>query len=444
MTNKQKTTQTTTSQSSGSQTYDPFVGAASRSALARATELSNRKYTPYTGQRIAGMSVNEQQAGALARTGYDDARRMITEGTSAVEGGGTNAFLGEGADLVRGSATNQYGDEAAAAFRAGAGNYGDSQQMINASTRGFNDAFKSGDIDPYMRNIADPMERRANEDYEAQRQAQNAQLAMSGAFGGSGQVLADSQLRSRYDANLQDIRGAAFDRAIGVYSDDQNRKLAGGQALGSIAAQEAADRRASGGALAALGDSDRSAKYNAGTALTAMGEQDAMRKIGVGQTKIQAGNTLAGMNSQQVQDLMATGGIERVLQQANLDFDYGQFLEKRDWDVNNLAPLLNTLQAIPKDVYQNMTSKQVAEEVTKSGGAGQVLGLAATVAGAFFTGGASLAVGAGATAAGAGAGAGGKSMSPSMLAATPNATSWSGAFGNFGDQLYKGNALAAR
>ena len=44
-------------------------------------------------------------------------------------------------------------------------------------------------------------------------------------------------------------------------------------------------------------------------------------------------------------NLMATGMNERSVRQAQSDFDYGQFLEKRDWDVNNLTPLLNAVAA---------------------------------------------------------------------------------------------------
>lgn len=39
-----------------------------------------------------------------------------------------------------------------------------------------------------------------------------------------------------------------------------------------------------------------------------------------------------------------TGAAERSTRQAQNDFDYGQFLEKRDWDVNNLNPLLQAVQ----------------------------------------------------------------------------------------------------
>jgi hypothetical protein len=41
--------------------------------------------------------------------------------------------------------------------------------------------------------------------------------------------------------------------------------------------------------------------------------------------------------------LMQTGALDRNVRQAQNDFDYGQFLERRDWSVNNLTPLLQAI-----------------------------------------------------------------------------------------------------
>ncbi len=44
--------------------------------------------------------------------------------------------------------------------------------------------------------------------------------------------------------------------------------------------------------------------------------------------------------------LSRTGATERSVEQARRDFDYGQFLERRDWDVNNLNVILNALGVV--------------------------------------------------------------------------------------------------
>jgi hypothetical protein len=39
-----------------------------------------------------------------------------------------------------------------------------------------------------------------------------------------------------------------------------------------------------------------------------------------------------------------------------MDFDYGQFLERRDWDVNNLRPLLDAISSARGSTSSTMTS----------------------------------------------------------------------------------------
>lgn len=86
-----------------------------------------------------------------------------------------------------------------------------------------------------------------------------------------------------------------------------------------------------------------------------------------------AGDT-ANMSRQQIQDLMATGGLERTLNQANLDFDYQQFVEERDWDITNLQPLLAAIGVNNGAPGKPDNSDSIAS----------ALGAAATVAGAYF------------------------------------------------------------
>jgi hypothetical protein len=95
------------------------------------------------------------------------------------------------------------------------------------------------------------------------------------------------------------------------------------------------------------------------------------------------GGDITRMNSQQIQDLLMTGGAERALGQANLDFDYGQFVENRDWNVNNLKPLLAALQGTQGAYDQAGTGKS-----KESGGAlGSIIGLGTSLAGMYFGGG---------------------------------------------------------
>lgn len=275
---KQRTQTTQTGSSTARQQYDPFITAASEDAVGRALRIADRDYTPYTGNRIAALSGNERQGIRQAATGYGESRDY---------------------------------------FRRGA--------------VGFNEAFRRGDIDPYMENLANPVIREINRDYETQRQAIEGRRAQLNAFGNDRADLRLGVLRRNYDERVDDTRRAAFDRAIGVFGADQNRLM-------------------------------------------------------------QAGGALADVQGREVRDLMETGYVDRVLRQAQSDFDYGQFLEARDWDVNNLMPLLQTLSAVPKNVTNtsNFRSETDSTTTVTPDRFGQVLGAAATVAGAYFTGGASL------------------------------------------------------
>lgn len=106
------------------------------------------------------------------------------------------------------------------------------------------------------------------------------------------------------------------------------------------------------------------------------------------QSDLGALSGVTGANASQVSALGATGANERGVAQANRDFDYGQFIERRDWDVNNLNTMLNALGAVNPAAGTNEKKK----EKGSSDPFGQILGAVATVAGAYFTGGASLAV----------------------------------------------------
>jgi hypothetical protein len=102
--------------------------------------------------------------------------------------------------------------------------------------------------------------------------------------------------------------------------------------------------------------------------------QDADRHQRAAQAWRDSAGDTTQMNRQQIQDLMATGGLERVLQQAQLDFDYSQFIEERDWDITNLQPLL---QAI--GVNNNAPGKP-----DNSDSIAAALGAGASIAGAYF------------------------------------------------------------
>jgi hypothetical protein len=132
-----------------------------------------------------------------------------------------------------------------------------------------------------------------------------------------------------------------------------------------------------------VGDAYSKAYTNAQSAFF----QDQSKKINAGNALAAVGNDTSKLNTQQIQDLMATGGLQRVLGQKQLDFNYQQFVENRDWSVNNLQPLLSSINAAKG------TQSQTSNFGPPANVAGTAIGAAATIAGAYFTGGKSASAG---------------------------------------------------
>ena len=90
---------------------------------------------------------------------------------------------------------------------------------------------------------------------------------------------------------------------------------------------------------------------------------------------------ISGANTSAQQGLMATGGTERAISQANNDFDYGQFLERRDWDVNNLNNLISAVQGLNSTAG---TTETTYGKKPKKSTWGSILGIAGTAVGSMF------------------------------------------------------------
>jgi hypothetical protein len=242
-----------------------------KQAMARASEIADRPYERYDGQRVAGITSNERRASELARSTGANVESDLNNSRSEIE-----------------------------------------KSQLD---------FNQENLDTYMNPYLDTAYKAQNDAYDKGRTS--LLNSKAGAWGGDRVAFEESELNRAHMDSLGKISYDAYQAASQNFFQD-------------------ADRHAR--AAAAWRDS--------------------------------AGDT-ANMNRQQIQDLMATGGLERVLNQAQLDFDYGQFIEERDWDVTNLQPLL---QAI--GVNNNAPGKPDNSDSIAS-----ALGAAATVAGAYFGGG---------------------------------------------------------
>ena len=204
-------------------------------------------------------------------------------------------------------------------------------------------------MNPYIKAALDPTAREVREQGTRNRNDLLGRMDAAGAYG-SRAALSLREQDELTQQGISDVYGRgyaeAFDRGSALWSADQDRKM--------------------------------------------QKSQQFMQLAGLGSDLV----------DKDIGRLMSTGAVQRSVDQSMKDFDYQQFTEGRDWGGKQAAYLTDVLRGL-KGSY---TETQLTKETQKSSGnvLGQVLGTAATIAGAYFTGGASLALQAGV---GAGAGA---------------------------------------
>jgi hypothetical protein len=257
-----------------------WLEAGSKQAVALGQKIAEREYTPYEGERIAGLDPNEQRAYEMANTGVG----------------------GYQADLDR------------------------SRELTEQGSKSFLDADMDAYMNPYVKGALDPAARELKEETARQVALRGQEAGMAGAFGGSRQAIAESETRRGGLEAVSDLYQKGYEKAFE-----------------SGAAKFQADRNASA----------RGAEQF--RALGAQGQQQL---------------------TQDMQNLMSTGGMKRSLKQAGLDFDYQQFVEARDWDITNLQPLLAAVSGVPYGVKTTNTQK--------TSGLGNAIGVAAAAAGAIM------------------------------------------------------------
>lgn len=223
---------------SGSPTW---LRKASKRAVGRAEELSNRPYHAYGGQRVAGLDPNERLGGQMARHWNQRLNPYLSNLRSSMQ---------------------------------------------------FDPSQLSQYENPYLDRVLSARQRVIGEEYGRQLGDLKSHQSAMDAFRTGRSDLARSRLEKNRMQSLDDAEGearaGAFDSAMQSYLNQRQLGVQGNL-----------------GALGALGDAQRD-QYGA---------------------------------------LMSSGGTRRGIAQGQMDFDYGQFLEGRDWDVNNFGVVLDALRA---------------------------------------------------------------------------------------------------
>jgi len=127
----------------------------------------------------------------------------------------------------------QLGDATAMAGMAGLGALNTQYTFNPYQTQQFTGNNVQGYMSPYMQNVVERQQADARRQSAIAEQAQGAQAARSGAFGGSGDYLMRGQARGNLARQMGDIQAKglqdAYTQAMGQFNQSQAQNLAGQQ-----------------------------------------------------------------------------------------------------------------------------------------------------------------------------------------------------------------------
>jgi hypothetical protein len=381
--------------------------------LKRGQAQSNIQYTPYQGERIAGMTPHEQEV-------QRQALRMSTPGQFDVATGlTTQAGLGSIAagqyDPTRFSA-QQISDPRLQQFQMGQPGDVRSQQVMTpemqaaqmAGPQMFGQEQAEQYMSPYMQSVVDVQQRRAMEDAQKSQLAQNLGAARQGTYGGARQLLATTERERALQQQLGDIQATGLQSAFGQAQEQFERdRTAGMQAsMANLTNEQQAQVQNQAAQLQAAGMNQeqamRAALANQQTGLT-VGQQNLAAQLGVQelgtQTALQAAQsnqqanleaqrlaeqsrqfggslglqglqqagqaaaTLGQLGSTQqqadiarLQAQAAAAGQTRGLEQQSLDMQYADFLRQRDFPTEQLGYFSNLLRGLPVGLGSQQTT----------------------------------------------------------------------------------------
>lgn len=262
--------------------------------------------TTTTSRRDIAPFMEEGSKQAVARA------REIADRPYVEYGGERIAGMGEAEQQAMGLAQTGAG-----AWKA---DLGRSREFAERAATPFTEFDMSEYMNPYIKGALDPAARELREEMARQTNLVGQQAGMVNAFGGSRQAILEAETQRGGTEAIGDLYGRGYAQAFESGRDQINR--------------------------------DRSAAARASDQFRSLGAQ--------GQQQL----------TTDIQNLLTTGGLERNLRQAGLDFDYQQFVEARDWDITNLQPLLATLSTVPYSETNTQTTKSKKSALSVIAGIG--------------------------------------------------------------------------
>jgi hypothetical protein len=251
---------------------------------------------PYQNPYMQYMGERQAQFAPLQQMSYDNAAMMRT--------------------------APQLGDATAMAGTAGLGALNTSFTYNPYVAQQFSGANVQQYMNPYMQNVVERQQQDAQRQGDIARQTQNAQAARSGAFGGSGNMLANNQLNAQLARQKGDIQAqglnTAYNQAMGQFNTQQGQN----QAAAQLNAQQ-------GQFGAGLGLQGLQTALTGANALGALGGQQYQQNMGINQMQNQY-------------------GLQQQQQQQNiLNNQYQDFLNNQNNPYKQMGFMSDILRGLP-------------------------------------------------------------------------------------------------
>ena len=323
-----------------------------RLALLKSAEAQVGKPLSIPAYEVAGLGTGQVQAAEMAKAGIGAYQPYLTEAEKGMVAGQT--LTGQAAQGIAGLDISAPLTSAYGAYQAGAGVAGDigrlagtagqglptaqyGAAMIPGATMGYDPSQALAYMDPYQQQVTSNALREMQRQADIASQGQAAQAVRSGAFGGT----REGVQRAESARGLMDVMGQrilqdysqnylqAQQAAQQGFEAQQQRQLAGGQALGQmsllpaqIAAQQANILGGQANIYGQLGQgignlAQMQGQFGLqqGAALGAAGQQLGQQ---AGQ-RAQLGALQQQMSQADIALLSQVGAQEQALQQARLD-----------------------------------------------------------------------------------------------------------------------------
>jgi hypothetical protein len=273
--------------------FAPEVAPYAQNLLGQAQALTDVEYNPYMqyqGERTA-------QFAPLQQMSYDNAALMQSQ--------------------------PQLQDATAMAGLAGLGALNTSFTYNPYNTKSFTDpGVANSYMSPYMDNVIARQQADAQRQAAIAQQAQGAQAARAGAFGGSGDYLMRSQMAGNLARQKGDIAATGMQNAYQQAQGQFNQEQAQGQSAANLNAQQG--------------------QFGAGLGLQGL------------QTALTSANTLGSLGGAQYQQNMGINALQnqyglqqQAQMQKDMDTKYQDYLNAQNYPYKNLSFMSDIIRGVP-------------------------------------------------------------------------------------------------